>query len=109
MMDIFSISKEMIALIRAKQIEAAAERVRIALRIFNEKIFKERSEKITVINRNIQFIKKQQKKLLELVNALPQEERIFAEHQIKEVLNQIYTDELCRLKAEKRRCSKPPS
>ena len=108
-MDLFSISKEMIALMREKQIEAAAERVRIALRICNEKIFTEQSKKITVINRNIQFIKKQNKKLWELANALPQEERIFVEHQIKEVINQIYTDELCRLKAEKRRYSKPIS
>jgi len=107
MQDIAFITKELISLIKEKKTEVAAEKLDKALRNYGEAGFGERTKMITAINRNILSIRKQQEALWHIASTLPNDERTFVEHQIKNVIDKIFNDKISQLKKNKRNFSKP--
>jgi len=107
MQDLLAIMRELTALIRANQTEAAAEKVEQALKKQSDDVYKVRTLAITQINNELQKMKRDHDCLEQAVQALPEKERLFAEQQIESVVDKLYTNEMAALRHEKRKLSRP--
>lgn len=107
MQDILALTRDIIALIKDNQVEAAKHLVTEAVRRHDEKSGKVLSEAIIQVNIKLQQMKEQRKLLRQTVQALPDKERIFAEVQIEAIVDKIYAEDIAGLKERKRALSRP--
>ena len=107
MQDIISLTRDIIALIKDQQVEAAERLVTEATLLHLGESGRVRTEAINTINIELSKIKRQRDILRQTVQALPEKEQLFAEVQIEAVINRIFTDEIAGLKERKRVLSRP--
>lgn len=107
MQDLLSIMGDLVTLISERELEAAERMAASALRKGAAGTHEVRSAAVHEMNLQLQRIKRGRDALRESVQGLPEKERIFAQVQIEEVVEQIFTEEIAALKARKRKLSRP--
>lgn len=105
--DLLYLATELVALIHAREIEAAAQRVAVASRELDRKDAEVRGSKINQISKNIMAIKEAQNQLRAAVASLPECEQIFARHQVEDAVAKLFGSKLKELRREKERLSAP--
>lgn len=99
--DLLYLAAELVDLIHAHEIEAAAARVTMAAREMDQKHADCRGKKIQEISANIAAIKAARDRLREAVNQLPEREKIFARHQVEDAIAKLFGSKLAELRKEK--------
>jgi len=104
--DLLSLARELVRLLRERELEQALQRVRAARRDHATRSFEERAGVITQVNLTIHRLRAEREKVRAMVTSLPEKERLFAEGQIEPILDEVFNGEIAELKAVKRRQSK---
>jgi len=105
--DLLALGKEIIGLVTAHELEAAAARVRDAERLHFQISAETRTRQVAEINWVLHAAKNVCERLTSAANGLPPHEKFFAEAQIKQVIERHLTAEMNELRKRKRELSKP--
>lgn len=107
MQDYVTLLRELVTLIKDRETEAAAVRVAAARNHYEAVSYEKRCDIVASINRNIIEIKYHRELLRQTVFELPQEEKMFAQVRIEEIVDGMFVSELAHLRKNKRHHSKP--
>lgn len=107
MNDLLVVLHDVIRLLKAEQLEAAANRLKQAKRIQEERSYIERQKAVAIINHEIREIKRQRDRIRQIGSSLPETQRFFAERQIDRIVEFLCASELAELRARKRALSRP--
>lgn len=105
--DLLALGNELVALIHAHEIDAAAARIAEATRNFHLRDVESRGREIQEINKSLHAIETICKRLRFSVGNLPVKEQVFAKLQIEDVIEKIFNPELHALRKRKNELSKP--
>jgi len=105
--DVVLLVCDLVALIKAGEVEEAARRVGRAGRAHSAAAFTARQATLHEVNRALHAALRQREALLAAVDALPETERPFARMQIEEICAALLDYEIVRLRSEKRRLALP--
>ncbi len=103
----FDIIDDVINLLKEHSLEKAKEETAHALRVYHETEYKARSDEITEINKSISTIQRQIGTIKAITESYPEEERVFVRMNIQDTVICLYGEELCKLRAKKRKLSRP--
>jgi len=107
MTDTLTLAKELVALIKDRELEQAALKVKTAFEKMSQDSFRSRVGSIEAVNLELQRHIKQRTNLKAAVLGLPEEERIFVEVQIEAIIDKVYEPAITALKAKKRALARP--
>lgn len=106
-MDAVNLAKELVALVKAHELDLAARKAAAALEKMSRESFVCRGEAIEAINLELQRHIRQRQLLMAAVLGLPEEERIFVEVQVEAVIDKVFEPAITALKAKKRALARP--
>lgn len=104
--DIFSIGADLIALVRAHELQAAIRKVNERLRAASAECFAANALAITEINRFIKAAELERERVLAEIGKLPSDERRHAALELKGLVDRLFSDEIARLRSRKRTLSR---
>ena len=107
MTDTVTLVKELVSLIKDRELEQAALKAKTAFERMYQESFRCRVGAIEAANLELQRHIKQREKLKAAVLELPEEERIFVEVQVEAVIDKVYEPVITALKAKKRALARP--
>lgn len=105
--DLASMAREVVMYLESGEIEKAVARVAAERQQQVEASFHARIEAVDAVNRALMEAKKAKERILSSLEKLPADIRLDAQHQMIQVLDDTFSAEIERLRAEKRRLSKP--
>lgn len=103
----FDIIDDVIKLLQEHSLNKAQKETSRALKAYHETEYNARSDKITEINRTIGILQRQIDTIKALTDSYPEEERVFVKMNIQDTVISLYGKELCKLRAQKRKLSRP--
>lgn len=105
--DICQFVGDLVGLLKAGEVDEAARVVNEASKMRSVRLFDCRQATVSAINRTLLNLQRQRDELVAAVERMPERERMFARVQVEEIASMILDGEITRLKAEKRRLSRP--
>jgi len=105
--DISQLVGDLVGLLKAGEVDAAARRIEEARRADSAATFEGRQITVNALTRALHQAQRQRERLAAIVAALPENERAFAKVQVEEICSMLLDDKIARLRAEKRRLSRP--
>lgn len=107
MMDAVTLVKDLVTLVKEREIEAAARKATEALQEMSRVSYESRGLAINAINLELQRLSMQRKCLRAAILDLPEKERVFAQVQVEAVVDKIYEPAITAMKKEKRALARP--
>ncbi len=105
--DISQLIGDLVGLLKVGAVEEAARKVEEARSAHSAATFESRQTTVNALTRAQHQAQRQREQLVATVAALPESERAFAKVQIEEISLTLLDGEIARLRAEKRRLSRP--
>jgi hypothetical protein len=105
--DISQLVGDLVGLLKAGEVDAAARRIEEARRADSAATFDVRQITVNALARALHQAQRQRERLAAIVATLPENERAFAKVQVEEICSMLLDDKIASLRAEKRRLSRP--
>lgn len=105
--DFSSIAAEVVNLIKAQQIEKAAQLVQKVRRTALTMDFKERQQTVHEVTLALIEARTQRDKVAQVVNGLPQGHLTIARVQVEQICRELFDTQILELQAKKRQLSRP--
>lgn len=103
--DLFTLGADLMRLLKAREVEAAIELVNKKKERDSQKIFKAAVHAVSTLNKAIKATQREKSLIMREIGKLPPAYRLHAEMDLKPLIDHIFSDEITRLRAEKRRMS----
>ncbi len=105
--ELFALAKDLVCLFREHELEKARDRVHLAQREYAARSYDERSEVIHQVNQAVFKLRTIRDEVQKAISGLSESEQLFAEAQIKPILDEVFNSEIAALLDVKRRHAKP--
>jgi Mg/Co/Ni transporter MgtE len=105
--DFSRVAAEVMNLIKAQQIEKAAQLVRKAHHSALTTSFKERQQTVHEVTLALAEARAQRSKVVQAVNELPPEQQFFARTQIEQICRALFDVQISEMQMRKRQLSRP--
>lgn len=107
--DLSSIASAVLSLIKAQQIEKAAQLVQKAHRSALTKSFQERQQTVHEVTLALVEARKQRQKLIQAVNEFPQGQQLLVRAQVEKICRDLFDAKIIELQTRKRQLSRTRS
>ena len=104
--DAGGLAADLLRLLKEKEISEAVERVEQARLAQAHTSYVKRSEGVAAITKTMFVLKRQREEVWRVVEDLPDDVRLDAEHSLLPLLQEVFDLEIARLRAAKRRLSR---
>jgi len=105
--DLITLARNVVSLLQDHAHEEALRQISAAQAQYAKQNFDERAGVIHQINISIHRLRAEREAVCASLKCLPNDESLFAEHQIRPTLDNIFNLEIARLQTLKRRYSRP--